>query len=121
MKLDHVNIRTAQLDAMRAWYADVLGLEDGWRPPFPFPGAWMYAGKDPIVHLVGVNDEPAPVEPDVRLEHFALSGDGEIGTFRSRLEASGVELWEAKVPGTDLVQINVRDPDGNHIHIDFHV
>ena len=42
-KLDHVNVRTAQLDKMIAWYEDVLEMEVGPRPNFPFPGAWLYA------------------------------------------------------------------------------
>lgn len=121
MKLDHVNIRTAQLDAMRAWYADALGMKDGWRPPFPFGGAWLYAGDDPVVHLVEVDARPPADAGEVRLEHFALQGDGDIDTFRARLEGAGVAVEEAKVPGTNIVQLNVFDPDGNHIHIDFRV
>ena len=38
-KLDHVNVRTNQLDAMIGWYTDVLGMRTGARPDFPFPGA----------------------------------------------------------------------------------
>jgi catechol 2,3-dioxygenase-like lactoylglutathione lyase family enzyme len=120
MKLDHVNIRTASVEAMRAWYVRVLGLRDGWRPPFPFPGAWLYAGDDPIVHLVGVDRTPSAPESEVRLEHFALQGD-DLDGLRARLKAEGAESREVRVPGTDLLQINVHDPDGNHIHIDFHV
>ena len=120
MKLDHVNIRTANLDEMRDWYVRVLGFKDGWRPPFPFPGAWLYAGDDPIVHLVGVDRAPSADEGDLRLEHFALQGD-DLAELRARLEAEGLPSREARVPGTDLLQVNVYDPDGNHIHIDFRV
>ncbi len=119
MKLDHVNVRTANLEAMRSWYVRVLGLVDGWRPAFAFPGAWLYAGDDPIVHLVGVDRAPGADAEDVRLEHFALQGD-DLEALRTRLKAEGVPSREARVPGTDLLQINVFDPDGNHIHVDFH-
>ncbi len=121
MKLDHVNIRTARLDAMRAWYVEALGLEDGWRPPFPFPGAWLYTGKDAVVHLVGVDAQPGAPEAGLRLEHFAMSNDGDIDAFRARLAKADVAVEDAHVPGTNIVQLNVRDPDGNHIHIDFRV
>ena len=50
--LDHVNLRTAHLEEMCAFYCEVLGLERGPRPPFPFPGAWLYCGGRPCVHLV---------------------------------------------------------------------
>lgn len=120
MKLDHVNVRTASVEAMRAWYVRVLGLKDGWRPPFPFPGAWLYAGNDPIVHLVGVERTPAAPASELRLEHFALKGD-DLDALRARVAAEGAEFRETRVPGTNLLQINVYDPDGNHIHVDFKV
>jgi catechol 2,3-dioxygenase-like lactoylglutathione lyase family enzyme len=119
MKLDHVNIRTASLEVMRNWYVRVLGMVDGWRPPFSFPGAWLYSGDTPIVHLVGVERAPGAKEAELRLEHFALQGD-DLQALRARLETEDVPYREARVPGTDLLQINVHDPDGNHIHIDFH-
>lgn len=30
---------------------DVLGLRVGDRPPFPFPGYWLYAGSSAWVHV----------------------------------------------------------------------
>ena len=53
-RLDHVNVRTANLDAMIEWYGDMLGMKTGPRPDFSFPGAWLYAGDDPVIHLVGL-------------------------------------------------------------------
>src|SRR5690242_17690871 len=37
--LDHVNIRTANLEAVSKFYSEILGLRKGPRPPFGFPGA----------------------------------------------------------------------------------
>ncbi len=118
MKLDHVNIRTANVEAMRDWYVRVLGFETGWRPPFSFPGAWLYSEGLPIVHLVGVPQTPGAGESEIRIEHFALKGD-DLEALRARLAAEGVPCREGRVPGTDILQLNVHDPDGNHIHIDF--
>ena len=42
-RLDHVNLRTANLDVMVAWYGRILGMHPGPRPGFSFPGAWLYA------------------------------------------------------------------------------
>lgn len=118
LRLDHVSVRTHQLDLMVGWYHDVLGLESGPRPDFPFPGAWMYAGDQPILHLVGV--EIAPIaDPDaLRLEHFAFSGD-DLDAFLERLHGLGVTFKLQRAPGTDITQVNVWDPDDNHIHVDF--
>ncbi|MEM9147930.1 MAG: VOC family protein [Pseudomonadota bacterium] len=117
MRLDHVNLRTTRLEAMVAWYRDVVGLSEGWRPPFAFPGAWLYAGEHAIVHVIAVEADPADAT-DLKLEHFALSTDDPEG-LRRRMATHGVEGVERAVPGSDIVQINLRDPDGNHLHIDF--
>ncbi|MEM8790121.1 MAG: VOC family protein [Pseudomonadota bacterium] len=118
MRLDHVNIRTHQLAAMTKWYVEVLGLTEGWRPPFQFPGAWLYAGDDAIVHLIGVEREPAADTSDLKLEHFAVQGD-DLEATRARYAAAGIRVEERAVPGTTLLQLNIWDPDGNHIHVDF--
>lgn len=114
--LDHVNIRTANLDEMRAWYRDVLGMEEGPRPDFDFPGAWLYAGAAAAVHLVGVGAQPAGREP--RIEHFAFSASG-FADFTRRLRERGVAHSVDPVPGFPVIQVNLRDCDGNHIHVDF--
>ncbi len=53
--LDQYNIRTADEEASEAFYEDVLGLRLGERPAFTFPGAWLYCGVSPTVHLIGGN------------------------------------------------------------------
>ncbi|MEM7188840.1 MAG: VOC family protein [Pseudomonadota bacterium] len=117
-RLDHVNVRTGNLDAMIDWYGRMLGMHPGPRPDFAFPGAWLYAGDDPVVHLVGQETDPANDGKDLRLEHFALSATG-IADLLARAEAEGARAEVRKVPGFPIVQVNMWDPDGNHIHIDF--
>ena len=116
-RLDHVNVRTANLDAMVEWYCAILGMENGARPPFPFPGAWLYAGDQAAVHLIGVDAAP-PDTGDLQLEHFALTATG-LAQFIDRLEQAETAYQAIRVPGLDILQINLHDVDGNHIHIDF--
>lgn len=115
-RLDHVNIRTARLGEMVRWYDEVLEMRSGDRPPFDFPGAWLYAGEFPVVHLVGVKAIEAAKDPC--LEHFAIRAKG-LASLVERLKSLGVAHTLDKVPGIPVVQVNLRDPDGNHIHIDF--
>ena len=118
-KLDHVNVRTSQLEKMIAWYTDILGLRSGNRRNFPFPGAWIYAGDQAVVHLVGVDGDPgAGAEVALKLEHFALSATGKAG-FEARLTKAGERFESNEVSDAGIIQINVWDPDGNHIHVDF--
>lgn len=114
---DHVNVRTANLDAMVAWYGEILGLVPGKRPDFGFPGAWLYLGEQALVHLVGVKGSPKS-GGDVTLEHFAFRAAG-LAAFRETLDARGIAHTLDPVPGFPIVQVNLRDPDGNHIHVDF--
>lgn len=118
-RLDHLNIRTAQLDVMIAWYGKFLGMTTGPRPPFPFPGAWMYANGFPLVHLVAVDVEPGSDPSDLKLEHGAFRATG-FQDMVAKLEAAGERFTIDPVPDFPIVQINVWDPDGNHLHIDYH-
>ena len=118
-RLDHVNLRTAQLDALITWYGEILGMHPGPRPNFPFPGAWLYSGDDAVVHLVGVEGDPgAGAERDLKLEHFALSATGR-SSFEERLVAAGEKFQTIDIEDFGITQYNIWDPDGNHIHIDF--
>lgn len=117
-RLDHVNLRTADLERMVAWCGAVLGMEPGPRPGFSFPGAWLYADGQPVIHLVGV-DRPRTADPeDLRLEHFALSAEG-LGAILDRLKEAGETYRLNRIEDFGIVQVNLWDPDGNHIHVDF--
>jgi catechol 2,3-dioxygenase-like lactoylglutathione lyase family enzyme len=116
-KLDHVNIYTADVARMVEWYGRVLGLPAGDRPPFSFPGAWLYCGDVAAVHLIGVETQPArPANP--QLEHFAFTAVG-LKDFLARLQREGVPYFERWYPDGVTLQINLHDPDGNHVHVDF--
>jgi len=117
-RLAHVNLRTANLDAMVAWYGRILGMHPGPRPGFTFPGAWLYADGHPVIHLVGVEVAPGADPADLRLEHFAISASGLKGLLAT-LDAEGARHRLNHVKDFGIVQVNVWDPDGNHIHIDF--
>lgn len=116
-RLDHVNLRTHRVEEMVAWYTRVLDMPSGPRPNFPFPGAWLYADGLPTVHLNGV-EKVGPQSDDLTLEHFAFKATDLKGLI-SRLQRLGEKFSLAWVPGAPILQVNVWDPDGNHIHIDF--
>lgn len=116
-RLDHINVNTARLDTQRAWYSEVLGMTPGPRPNFSFGGAWMYCEGLPAVHLV----ERAHLEPvsgDLKLQHFAFAAD-DLAGFLDRLKALGVPYRVGILEDFELCQINLTDPDGNQLHIDF--
>ncbi len=114
--LDHINIRTSRLAEMSRFYDEVLGLPTGWRPGFGFGGAWHYCGDKPVVHLVEVAQQPSVGEP--QLEHFAFRAEGLSG-FTAKLDGHGLPYEQRDVPDNGHTQVFLRDPDGNHIEIQF--
>jgi catechol 2,3-dioxygenase-like lactoylglutathione lyase family enzyme len=116
-RLDHINVNTTRLATMKAWYTEVLGMTPGPRPNFSFGGAWMYCGGLPVVHLVE-RDRLEPLGGDLRLQHFALAAK-DLGGFLERLSALGVPYRVGILDDFEICQINLTDPDGNHLHIDF--
>src|SRR3981189_634498 len=51
--LQHYTIEPSDLERTKDFYCDVLGLENGDRPPLDFPGYWLYSGGVASFHLLG--------------------------------------------------------------------
>ena len=115
--VDHINIGTHQLEATRAFFRDAIGLAEGYRPDFPFDGAWLYAGETAVVHLVDLAEAKLP-SSQAALDHFALRID-DYDAAIARLEASGVRYRAVDIPDTPVRQINVRDPNGVNIELNY--
>src|ERR1700746_225652 len=117
--LDHFNIRTRKLAETVRFYEDVLGLEKGARPNFAFPGAWMYSEGRPVVHLVDISLTEEAQKPDSGcVHHVAFVSRGFEG-MRQRLNAKGMRFDARQVPGGDLWQIFVHDPNGVMIELNY--
>ena len=114
--LDHITLNTADVDASRGFYVDILGLRDGDRPPFDSPGAWLYSGDQPIIHLVAGHGDGSASTGAV--DHVALRAKGLAGMI-TRLAAAGIAHETFTVPGLGLKQIFMRDPDGVRIELTF--
>ncbi len=128
LALEHVTIRCAQRQETRDFYVELMGLIEGPRPEFPFRGHWLYLGGVPVVHLVEAADkgsawggEPGAVGSDTGpFDHVAFQG-GDFEAMRARLQAAGVTFRERIVPGGELKQLFVPDPEGVLVEINFRV
>lgn len=114
--LDHCTIKTADLDASVAFYSEILGLRNGLRPPFGFPGAWLYCGEDPVVHLIGGSRRAEAGTGAI--DHIAFRASG-LEEYTRRLRERGIPFKERDVPGQALHQVFLEDPDGVAIEINF--
>jgi catechol 2,3-dioxygenase-like lactoylglutathione lyase family enzyme len=117
LDLDHINIATDRLAETRAFYIEVLGMTERWRPDFPFDGHWLYIGDRPLVHLVG--SARAGVGCDqAALSHIAFAID-DIDGFAARLTEKGVAFREIGAPGTPIRQLFFDDPNGVTIELNY--
>ena len=94
--LQHYTIEPADLERTKDFYCDVLGLQNGDRPPLDFPGYWLYSGGVATVHLMGtrkpregivVRGTEKKYEDTGRLDHIAFAATDVEG----RAQASAVQ------------------------------
>jgi len=135
LRFGHFSLRPADLEASARFYVEALGLIDGYRPPFGFPGKWLYLGNEAILHLIGSRDLAIGVDPKDFIDKKALAdyqrGSGavdhialcaardELEQIRERFEGLGVRFVERAVPLSDVTQFFVEDPDGVTVEIMF--
>ncbi len=55
LEINHILIRTTDLDAMIHFFEQVLALKNGKRPPFAFAGVWLWSDDKPLIHLSEAN------------------------------------------------------------------
>lgn len=115
--LDHVTLRTADLEGTRAFLETVLDLKPGYRPAFGFPGYWLYAGKDPIVHLIpghkGLVDRHGETidHAGFRLENYAGK--------RAKLDELGIPYSTMDLPELGERRLFVHTPTGILLELVF--
>ena len=122
LSLNHFSIRTLDLDGTRHFYTNVLGLADGPRPPFPFPGIWLYAGDtgdyaNAMVHVIGLDPQDpnglnqylgerdnTGLQGSGAVDHLAFFANG-LAEMMNRLQAAGVPYRAREVPVLGLHQV----------------
>jgi len=118
-RIDHINITVEPGDiaAVRDFYVRALDLREGARPAFSFPGYWLYANGQAIVHIAGKSPSSA-AEGTGRLHHVALACD-DIAAMTARLEQYRIPYRVRDVPGERLRQVFITDPAGIVLELNF--
>jgi catechol 2,3-dioxygenase-like lactoylglutathione lyase family enzyme len=116
--MNHFTILTDDLPATLDFYAEFLNLRPGPRPPFTFPGAWLYAegGSDPILHIVAGKEKSVLVKGVI--DHMAFTGK-DLPAAVAKLKARGVEYELRRLPEYRTWQLFFHDPNQAKIEIDF--
>jgi catechol 2,3-dioxygenase-like lactoylglutathione lyase family enzyme len=136
LTLNHFSIRTLDLEACRDFYTRVLDLTVGPRPPFPFPGIWLYSGShdnyyNAVVHIIGMdrNDpeglkkylgdrDVAELRGTGSIDHVAFFAEG-LEAMLAHLVQQGIAPRERTVPSLGLHQIFLDDPNGVVVELNY--
>ena len=117
--LDHYNVSTRNLKATVKFYEDVLGFENGFRPQFNFPGAWLYSAGHPVLHLNDISETNREQRPDSGvIDHVAFGSRG-FDAMKQHLTGKGVSYRVNQVPNSTRWQIFLRDPNNVEIELNF--
>ncbi|MEI8400899.1 MAG: glyoxalase [Alcaligenaceae bacterium] len=136
LSLNHFSIRSVELNKTSAFYSQALGLTEGPRPSFPFPGVWLYNGDhgsyaNAVLHVIGIDkNDPEGLKQylgDRDLD--SLSGTGCIDHvaffatgLKQRIEvltSLQIPFRERTVPSLNLHQIFLDDPTGVVIELNY--
>jgi catechol 2,3-dioxygenase-like lactoylglutathione lyase family enzyme len=117
--LDHYNVSTRKLKETVKFYEDVLGFENGPRPPFNFPGAWLYSSGHPVLHLNDISQTDRQQRDDSGvIDHVAFGSRG-FAAMKQHLTGKGVAFRVNDVPNSTRKQIFLRDPNNVEIELNF--
>lgn len=135
-KLDHYSIRTPEVEASRRFYTEVMGFAVGFRPPFKFPGIWLYNGAQypettGVVHIIGIDpNDPQGLKDylgdrDVTslqgtgtVDHMAFVATG-LADMRARLQNHEIAFRERTVPALGIHQVFFEDPSGVTLELNY--
>ncbi|MBM3374213.1 MAG: hypothetical protein FJY44_10135 [Betaproteobacteria bacterium] len=128
--IEHFLIQTADIEATRDWYVNVLGFREGPHPDFKFPVVWLYLGDTDVVHLTqGGKDVSANRKAYLGQQSEATTGSGVVdhiafrctglGEMMERLKRSQVEFRKRMVDNQGLFQLFLFDPNGVKIELNF--
>jgi catechol 2,3-dioxygenase-like lactoylglutathione lyase family enzyme len=136
LSLNHLSIRTLEIEKTTAFFTQLLGLTVGPRPDFPFPGAWLYNGShddwsNSVVHLIAIDKnnpkglqqylgdrDPLTLKGSGAVDHIAFFATG-LEEKLQQLKALALPYQERTVPVIGLHQIFLEDPNGIVIELNY--
>jgi len=114
--MNHFTILTDDVEGTVRFYHELLGLAAGPRPNFDFPGAWLYAGGAPILHVISGRSK-SELKAGV-IDHMAFTGRDLAGTI-TMLKARRIEHVCRRQAGSGTWQVFFHDPNGAKVELDF--
>ncbi len=114
--MNHFSVLARDLEATKAFYIGLFGFADGPRPRYDFPGAWLYVGRQPVLHIIA--GRPLPANPAGVLDHMAFNASNLAGTV-ALLKAHKIDYVLRRRAGRGPWQLFCHDPNGAKVELDF--
>lgn len=114
--MSHFTVLTDDVPGTVRFYEEVLGLQNGPRPPLTVPGAWLYSGARPILHVVGGRSR-SELRSGV-IDHLAFDAEGLAGVL-TVLRGRGIAFDCQRQVETRAWQLFFMDPNGAKVELDF--
>ncbi len=121
--IDHFLVVSSDLEKTRAFYCDLLGMEQLPRPDFSFPGLWFEAGNTQVHVTLEGEDAGAAGQGEftgnypAQGQHLAFEID-DAAEAASHLESLGIEIVDGPYLRPDgPLQFYIYDPDGYLIEL----
>jgi catechol 2,3-dioxygenase-like lactoylglutathione lyase family enzyme len=115
-EINHITLFTHDLDRLLQFYTKAMNFSNGARPDFVTDGAWLYLENKALIHLVQADQERKNEDP--KIDHFAFGATG-LAEFIERLKNLDIPYFVRLVPGPEIRQVVIKDPDGNMFEVMF--
>jgi glyoxylase I family protein len=113
MKLDHVTIRTRDLQATRNFFLSVFDLREGERPlaiQRRIPGHWLYSEGHPLIHIIGSQGSGFDRAAEA-IDHVGFRMQG-YAAFREKLDQLGIHYSTMDLADLQERRLFFRAPGG---------
>lgn len=118
---NHYNLRASRelLEMLKAFYCEVVGLEEGPRPVLGSFGYWLYANSQCLLHLSEARPgEERLTHVTTTFDHVAFTCTG-LEEMEQRLRQGNIEFRKCEMPSLGIIQLFLQDPAGNGIELSF--
>ncbi len=134
MKLNHILLSVENVNDIVSFFENIIGLKSGFRPPFPFDGAWLYDENGlPAIHIskrqnISANKNRAEFLNSTGktnignvFNHVAFSNSSkkDYKQYINRLEKENYFWQETIVPEESVKQVFVMGPEEIVVEIQF--
>jgi catechol 2,3-dioxygenase-like lactoylglutathione lyase family enzyme len=128
--MEHFLIQSADIEATKDWWCNVLGMRVGPSPDFKFPVYWLYIDETDVLHLTqggkNVSDNrmkylgqsSQATEGSGVIDHIGFRATGLDATIE-KLNSLGIDFKERQVNDQGLYQLFLFDPNGVKVELNF--